>query len=187
MNPISGTRPARIQPGEIDPDLRASRMIRMDHAGGYGAGRIYAGQLAVLGYGGKSDLLRDRMAREARHRELFSSLVARRRIRPTALLPLWGVAGFALGAVTASLGERAAAACALAVEEATREHYAAQAASLGAGEKELRETIEAIRAEMSGPDDVGSDREAELTPAYRILSRVIKAGCRRAVAVSEIL
>lgn len=187
MNPASERRPSRMQPGEVDPDTRASRMIRMDHAGGYAAERIYAGQLAVSGDDAGGDLLRGRMAREARHRALFASLLARRRIRPTVLLPIWGVAGFALGAATAALGEQAATACASAVEAAGREHHAAQAARLGADEEELRGTIETIRAEVPQPDDVGAGRGVALTPAYRILSRVIQAGCRTALAVSEIL
>ena len=38
------------------------------------------------------------------------------RSRPTALLPFWHVAGYALGAGTALLGKEAAMACTVAVE-----------------------------------------------------------------------
>ncbi len=176
-----------VQPGEPDRATRLSRMIRVDHAGEYGAERIYAGQLAVLGRGDKGELLRHMMAQETHHKEVFTELIVKRRVRPTALLPLWHVAGFALGAVTAAIGERAAMACTVAVEEAIDEHYAQQAASLDDGEEELRGTIERFRLEELEHRDIGLANEAELAPAYRVMSRVIKAGCRAAIAVSEIL
>ena len=172
-------------PGDLTPAEMIERIIRVDHAGEYGAARIYTGQLAVLGNGGKGDLLRHMKAQEQVHLDTFSALVAKRRVRPTALLPFWHVAGFALGAVTAALGERAAMACTVAVEEAIDEHYAAQAASLGEDEAELRGTIEKFRAEELEHRDIGLENEAELAPAYRLMSAVIKAGCKVAIAVSE--
>ena len=184
----AGARPAgSAQPGEPDRATRLSRMIRVDHAGEYGAERIYAGQLAVLGRGEKAALLRRMMEQEAHHRTVFSDLIVKRRVRPTVLLPLWHVAGFALGAITAAIGERAAMACTVAVEEAIDEHYAAQAASLDEDESELRAQIELFRLEELEHRAIGLANEAELAPAYRVISRVIKAGCKAAIAVSEIV
>ena len=100
-------------------------MIRVDHAGEYGAVRIYEGQLAVLGKtssnagsraGSHADI--EYMAEQERvHLQKFNELIRANRVRPTVLLPLWHMAGFALGAGTALLGEKAAHACTVAVEE----------------------------------------------------------------------
>ena len=95
-------------------------MLRVDHAGEYGAARIYAGQLAVLRRSDKAPVLREMQEQERQHLDRFADLIVRRRVRPTAMLPLWHLAGFALGAATAALGERAAMACTVAVEEAHR-------------------------------------------------------------------
>ena len=187
VQPQAATRPRAVQPGEPDQATRVSRMIRVDHAGEYGAERIYAGQLAVLGRGDKGDLLRHMMAQETNHKAVFSGLIARRRVRPTMLLPVWHVAGFALGAITAAMGQRAAMACTVAVEEAIDEHYAQQAASLGDDEGELRDTIEVFRLEELEHRDIGLANEAELAPAYKVMARVIKTGCKVAIAVSEIV
>ena len=119
------------------------------------------------------------------HLQTFAGLIGERRVRPTALLPLWSLAGFALGAVTAALGPRAAMACTVAVEEAIDEHYQAQAESLGEDEGALKSTIERFRAEELEHRDIGLEHEAELAPGYRLMSRVIKAGCKVAIAVSE--
>jgi ubiquinone biosynthesis monooxygenase Coq7 len=161
------------------------RMIRVDHAGEYGAKRIYQGQIAVLGNGPKGELLRHMQAQEQVHLDRFAELIARRRVRPTALLPLWHLAGFALGAATAALGEKAAMACTVAVEEAIDEHYARQAEALGPEEAELRTTIETFRAEELEHRDIGLEHGAEQAPGYRVLTRLIKAGCRAAIAASE--
>ncbi len=172
-------------PGDRARRAELARMIRVDHAGEYGAKRIYQGQLAVLGRGPKGDLIRHMQAQEQVHLDTFAAMIAQRRVRPTALLPFWHLAGFALGAATALLGERAAMACTVAVEEAIDEHYAAQAASLGEDEAELREVIERFREEELEHRDIGLAHEAELAPAYRLLSAAIKAGCRVAIAASE--
>jgi ubiquinone biosynthesis monooxygenase Coq7 len=181
---MSETAAGRL-PG--DPTARevVERIIRVDHAGEYGARRIYEGQLAVLGRGSKGPVLRHMKEQEQHHLDTFADLIARRRVRPTALLPLWHVAGFALGAATAALGSRAAMACTVAVEEAIDAHYAAQAARLGEDEADLRDTIETFRAEELEHRDIGLAHEAERALGYRLLARAIKAGCRAAIAVSE--
>jgi ubiquinone biosynthesis monooxygenase Coq7 len=112
-------------------------------------------------------------------------MIADRRVRPTALLPFWHLAGFALGAVTAAMGEKAAMACTVAVEEAIDEHYSAQLEALGATEPELRQTVEKFRAEEREHRDIGLENGAARAFGYRVISRVIKAGCRTAIAISE--
>jgi 3-demethoxyubiquinol 3-hydroxylase len=176
-----------------DPSCRemAERMIRVDHAGEYGATRIYAGQLAVLGRGGKGDLIRHMEAQEQEHLRTFDAMIADRRVRPTALIPVWHLAGFALGAVTAALGEKAAMACTVAVEEAIDAHYSTQLETMkqletaGSSESELRRSVEKFRAEELEHREIGLQQGAEQAPGYRLLSRVIKAGCRAAIAISE--
>jgi len=172
-------------PGDPSSRQMLERTIRVDHAGEYGAAHIYAGQLAVLGRGPKGDILRHMQAQERVHLDTFAGLIATRRVRPTALLPLWRLAGLTLGAVTAALGTRAAMACTVAVEEAIDEHYQQQALALPESEAPLRDTIERFRAEELEHRDIGLENEAELAPGYRLMSAVIKAGCKAAIHISE--
>jgi 3-demethoxyubiquinol 3-hydroxylase len=178
-------------PGDLTVADLAERMIRVDHAGEYGATRIYAGQLAVLGRGRKGDVIRHMQQQEQEHLRTFNDMVADRRVRPTAMLPFWHLAGFALGAATAALGEKVAMACTVAVEEAIDEHYAAQLETLaeletiGTDESALRQTVTKFRAEELEHRDIGLAHGAEQAVGYRLLSRVIKAGCRVAIAISE--
>ena len=164
---------------------QVKKFIRVDHAGEYGAAQIYAGQLAVLGRGIHGDTLRDMKAQEQTHLDEFTAMISRRRVRPTALLPLWRIAGFALGAATAALGPRAAMACTVAVEETIDAHYAAQAEALDNDEAPLRATIRKFREEELHHRDVALANEAELAPGYRLMTAVIKAGCRAAIRISE--
>ena len=170
-----------------DPTARdvVERTIRVDHAGEYGAKRIYEGQLAVLGRTKYGPLIEHMKAQEQVHLDTFSRLIGERRVRPTALLPFWHVAGFALGAASALLGHRGAMACTVAVEEAIDEHYRAQEDTLGDDEAELRADIARFRAEELEHRDTGLENEAEQAPAYRLLSAAIKPGCKIAIKVSE--
>ena len=170
-----------------DPTAREvlERTIRVDHAGEYGAKRIYEGQLAVLGRTKYGPLIEHMKAQEQVHLDTFSRLIGERRVRPTALLPFWHVAGFALGAATALLGHRGAMACTVAVEEAIDEHYRVQEDILGDDEAELRADIARFRAEELEHRDTGLEHEAEQAPAYRLLSAAIKTGCKIAIKVSE--
>ncbi|WP_027283948.1 demethoxyubiquinone hydroxylase family protein [Rubritepida flocculans] len=167
------------------PRRYLERVIRVDHAGEYGAKRIYQGQLAVLRGTKHEPTIRHMQEQEQEHLDTFSRLIAERRVRPTALLPFWHVAGFALGAATAAMGPRAAMACTVAVEEAIDEHYRAQEENLGEDEAELRADIARFRAEELEHRDIGLANEAELTPGYRLLSAAIKLGCKVAIKVAE--
>ncbi len=172
-------------PGDGSPQDETERMIRVDQAGEYGATRIYAGQLAVLGRGRVAGAVREMAEQEQRHLAQFDRLLCERRVRPTALSPLWHIAGYALGAATALLGERAAMACTVAVEEVIDGHYAGQAERLGASDPELAETIQAARADELSHRDTALAHEAEATPGYELLSGAIKAGARIAIWLSE--
>ena len=172
-------------PGDPTPRAMLERAIRVDHAGEYGAKRIYEGQLAILGRGEHGPVIEHMKAQEQVHLDTFSRLIAERRVRPTALLPFWHVAGFALGAATALLGPRAAMACTVAVEEAIDEHYQRQEAALGDDESVLRGYVEKFRAEELEHRDIGLANEAEQAPGYRLLSAAIKTGCKVAIKLSE--
>lgn len=172
-------------PGDPSPEASVARVLRVDHAGEYGAARVYAGQLAVLRRSEAAPVLHEMQAQEQLHLERFADLIVRRRVRPTAMLPLWHLAGFALGAATAALGQRAAMACTVAVEEAIDAHYADQIAALDDSEDELRDTLGRFRQDELHHRDIGLQHGAEQAPGYRLLSAAIKAGCRLAIRISE--
>jgi ubiquinone biosynthesis monooxygenase Coq7 len=122
---------------------------------------------------------------EQRHRALFDAMIARRGGRPTALSPIWNAAGFALGAVTAAIGPRAAMACTAAVETEIDRHYAEQLTQLGDADPELSAAIADFQAEEVEHRDAAIAHGAEQAPAYPLLSGVIRLGCRAAIALSK--
>ena len=166
------------------PDVAG--ILRVDQAGEYGATRIYAGQLAVMGdRSPAARLIAGMAAQEAEHRAHFDALLAARGVRPTLLHPFWNVAGFALGAATALIGPAAAMACTAAVETEIDRHYGAQLDELGDAEPELAATIAEFRAEEVEHRDTALAHGAERAPAYPLLSGVIRLGCRAAIALSR--
>ncbi len=177
--------PERL-PGDPTKEQLIQRFIRVDHAGEYGAVRIYEGQLAVLGKKASHPVITDMLNQEKLHLETFDKLINERRVRPTTLMPLWHAAGFALGAATAMMGEKAAMACTVGVEEAIDEHYKSQIDALAPyeDEVELRETFIKFREEELEHRDTGLDYGAKEAPAYEILTRTVKAGSKLAIWLS---
>lgn len=172
------------KPGDPRPDPAA--MLRVNQAGEYGATRIYAGQLAVIGHDRPAGRLIARMAQqERRHLKRFDALMAERGVRPTALQPVWNVAGFALGAATALMSERAAMACTDAVETEIDQHYSRQLAELGDSDPELAADIEAFRAEELEHRDTAREHGATEALGYPLLTAAIRAGCRLAIGLSK--
>lgn len=172
------------RPGGVRADRAA--MLRVDQAGEYGATRIYAGQLAVLGdRHPMGRQIAGMAAQEERHRAHFDAMLARRGVRPTLLQPVWDVAGFALGAATALIGPEAAMAATAAIETEIDRHYDRQLRDLGDDDPELSEAIADFQKDEVEHREAAIAAGAERAPAYPLLSGVIRAGCRVAIALSS--
>jgi ubiquinone biosynthesis monooxygenase Coq7 len=150
---------------------------------------IYRGQRAVFEAGrGRERIaadLADMEAHEQAHLDRFDKLLTETRTRPTLLAPVWRAAGFALGAGTALLGEKAAHACTEAVESVIEKHYAGQIAELERREPELAAELTKFRDDELAHHDKAVEEGARDAPGYRLLSAVIQAGCRAAIKISE--
>jgi 3-demethoxyubiquinol 3-hydroxylase len=169
----------------LSPRAIAS-MIRVNQAGEYGAKRIYAGQLAIMGDRHPAARSIAHMAeQEQRHLDAFDRIIAERGIRPTVVQPFWHVAGFALGAVSAAIGPEAAMACTAAVETEIDAHYREQLEELGDTEPELAAQIADFRAEELEHRDTALAEGAERAPGYPIMSAAIRLGCRAAIALAK--
>ncbi len=182
----AGKRHPRPAPPGVGANEDIAAMIRVDHAGEYGAVCIYEGQLAVFGSAKTkaAEAIRHMAKQEEAHLKAFDTLISERGVRPTALKPVWRIAGYALGAATALLGEKAAMACTEAVEDVIDRHYAAQVERLGERDPELKKTVEAFRADEIAHRDTATAHGAAGAPAYRLLTGAIKTGCRVAIALS---
>jgi 3-demethoxyubiquinol 3-hydroxylase len=176
--------PRHRLPGDPAPAAEIEGVLRVDHAGEFGATRIYRGQLDVLRHGRGAGEIRRMAEAEQRHLVAFETLLHERRVRPTLLQPLWSVAGYVLGAATALLGERAAMACTVAVEEVIDEHYRDQAERVADQDRGLTETILGFRADEIAHRDIAIAQGAEETPGYDLLSAAIKSGSRLAIWLS---
>jgi 3-demethoxyubiquinol 3-hydroxylase len=161
-------------------------MIRVDQAGEYGAARIYAGQLAVLGdRHPASRAIRHMATQEQRHLDHFNKVMAERSVRPTLLQPFWHIAGYALGAVTAAIGPEAAMACTAAIETEIDAHYTQQREELGDSDPELSAAIADFQSEELEHKATAIAAGAERAPAYPLMSGLIRLGCRTAIALSK--
>ena len=177
------------RPGRGAARARLAEILRVDHAGEFGAVKIYEAQRAVFASApGKADLAADMAemkAGEQVHKARFDALLTEHRVRPTALLPLWSLAATGLGTVTALMGEKAAHACTEAVESVIEQHYADQIAELKERDPALAAELAQFREEELAHHDHAIEHGSREAPAWRLLSTVIKAGCTVAIKVSE--
>lgn len=177
------------RPGLGETRRRMAEIIRVDHAGEYAAVHIYRAQRAVLeGRKGQDRVaadLTEMEGHEAVHLARFDALLNERGVRPTALMPLWRLAATALGAGTALIDPKAAHACTEAVESVIEKHYADQIEELRARDPDLAAELTRFRDEELAHHDHAIAEGSRDAPAYRLLSAVIKAGCRVAIKASE--
>ncbi len=173
------------RPGDGGAEARTARMIRVDQAGEYGAARIYAGQLAILGDRPEAGVIAEMAEKERQHLDRFDAMMNARRVRPTILSPIWHVAGFALGAATALAGPKTAMACTEAVEDVIEDHYAAQKAALDGSDAELETLIDEARADEAEHKKRAIAEGAHQAPAHGPVTAAIRCGTRLAIWLSE--
>jgi ubiquinone biosynthesis monooxygenase Coq7 len=181
---------AKSTPEKPGPNKnRIAEMLRVDHAGEYGAVAIYRGQRAVFGALPHKEKIAHQIekmeAGESEHLETFDRLLAERKVRPTLLAPFWNAAGFGLGAATALMGEKAAMACTEAVEDVIEGHYAKQAEALDATNPDLAAMIRKFRDDELEHKKTAEEAGAAEAPGYSLLSAAIKLGCRAAIRIAE--
>jgi ubiquinone biosynthesis monooxygenase Coq7 len=175
------------KPKKTNP--RIAEMLRVDHAGEYAAVAIYKGQKSVFGANSKTKAMADQLQvmqeEEQKHLDAFDALLIDRNVRPTAMTPIWNVAGYGLGVVTALMGEKAAHACTEAVETVIEQHYGSQSAEIADVEPELAETFAEFREDELHHRDIAVEGGAKEAPGYGLLSRVIRQGCLAAIRITE--
>lgn len=182
-------KPIPPRPGRGASAARLAEILRVDHAGELAAVQIYRGQRAVMAAAPAQSKMVGKLAEmeaeEAEHLARFDRLLTERRVRPTVLAPVWRLAGFALGAGTALMGEKAVHACTEAVETVIGNHYAGQVAELADRDPDLAAELAAFRDDELAHRDHAAESGAREAPGYPLLSAVIRSGCRAAIKLSE--
>ncbi|MGV8995980.1 MAG: demethoxyubiquinone hydroxylase family protein [Parvibaculaceae bacterium] len=131
------------------PDKTIVRIMKVNHAGEYGAIRIYGAQLLVSKILHKDlvPFLEQTLAHETLHAQKFIHAMKVRQSRPCRAMPLWGIGGWVLGFFTACMGKNAVLICTEAVESAVHRHLQDQIRYLDGKDAELRNIILDIEKE----------------------------------------
>ena len=168
---------------------KIEEFIRVDHAGERGAVKIYEGQLLALNTLVKNDDLKKKIEQmkvhEKEHSDFFENEIKKRNITPTKLLPLWDLLGVGLGFGSTLLGKKAAMLCTASVEEVIDEHYQNQIDQLDSSEKELKKNIIKFRDDELHHKDIAYEEGATKKGYYFLLDKIIKAGSKIAINISE--
>ncbi|MGL4238742.1 demethoxyubiquinone hydroxylase family protein [Tabrizicola sp.] len=156
--------------------LSAIRIAKVNHAGEYGAIRIYAAQIAISRWFWPklAAQLAELKAHEITHCRLFAQALAERGGRPCRAMYLWSTGGWVLGAASALLGPNLVWACTEAVEDTVHHHMSDQLAFLQTRDAELHQLIQSIRAEEEGHLNLARQeklRDTRLTIAFEAVVR----------------
>ncbi|KAI1762609.1 COQ7-domain-containing protein [Hypoxylon sp. FL1150] len=207
---IAKTSTSPTNPSQSKPKLKPltkeqrdflSSALRVNQAGELAATRIYTAQTPPLvnAHPHLRPLMAHMYAQEEGHLNTFNSLIAKHRVRPTALYPVWQVLSTGLGWSTAVMGREAAMACTEAVETEIGGHYNNQIRTLlemfdqweaegyevGGEFQDLIKTLRRIRDEELEHLDHAVDNDAKKAEPHWLLTGVIRLGCRGAIWVSE--
>jgi len=168
---------------------RVEEFIRVDHAGERGAVKIYEGQLLALNTLVKDDDLKrtieEMKIHEKEHCEFFEKEIKKRNIKPTKFLPIWDLLGVGLGFGSTILGKKAAMLCTASVEEVIDKHYQSQINQLGPEEKDLKKKIIKFREDELHHKDIAYEKGATKKGFYSLMDKIIKAGSKLAINISE--
>ncbi len=197
----SSSKAKRRRPLSREQHQFLESALRVNQAGELAATLIYTAQTPriISSHPHLRPLMQHMYAQEAGHFSTFNALLARHRIRPTAMYPVWSIAATALGWGTAMLGREAAMACTEAVETEIGGHYNGQVRVLlqwmrdmeergeeiGEEVRELVGTLKRIRDEELEHLDEAVGEGAKEAEGYGILNKVIRGGCRGAIWISE--
>ena len=129
--------------------LTIARILKVNHAGEFGAIRIYRAQIWVARrrYPELCAFLKETLGHEVRHCSLFLGAMPQRHARPCRVMAFWGNGGWVLGFFTALLGRQGVWICTAAVEAAVHRHLQDQLHFLRDRDPELHALIASIQNE----------------------------------------
>jgi ubiquinone biosynthesis monooxygenase Coq7 len=129
--------------------LAIGRILKVNHAGEYGAIRIYRAQLWVARYRFPDmvPFLEETLGHEIEHCALFSNAMPKRGAKPCRVLAFWGNGGLVLGLLTALAGRQGIWICTEAVEATVHRHLNDQLFFLQSRDAELHSLIAGIQLE----------------------------------------
>ncbi|AZL15137.1 demethoxyubiquinone hydroxylase family protein [Rickettsiales endosymbiont of Stachyamoeba lipophora] len=169
-------------PGDKNTSHKLKEILRVNHAGEYGAKRIYEGQLKTLG---DNPEIKHMYNQELEHLQFFEQELIKHNVRPSILSPLWHIGGYMLGRATSLLGEKAAMACTEAVEEVIDEHYSEQIEELKNYAPALSAKLEQFRQEELEHRDLARKEGATEAPCYSLLNAGIKTLSKIAIRIAK--
>ena len=179
----------------MDTKSPIASMIRVNHAGEYGAHLIYETQKAFLQKRLSPDhpifeTLEHMAAQEKEHLKYFSQAMVKEGVRPTVFQPVWYCGARFLGAVTALLGEKAVHACTMAIEDVIEGHYQKQIETLDSPSfvhpipKGFKESIKQFQEEECAHKEIAQEQGGAEAPGFPLLYTAIQTLSRTAIWLS---
>lgn len=174
------------------PDFTTSddiiqKIIRVDHAGEYGAKRIYQGQLSYPVNQQTTTTIKHMLEQEELHLSYFTNLLLERKIRPTIFMPFWHAIGYTLGKASVMIGPKMAMLITQSIEEVIEQHYQKQIDYLKSHnmEEELLTNIKQFQLDEIEHKDIALELGSSEVLCQDTIGRIIKYMCNVAIHLSK--
>lgn len=178
-------------PGKNTRKTLKTEMLRVDHAGEFGAVHIYRGQEDALKHAPNQNetaaQISEMKSQEIVHLEKFNNVLPERYIRPSVMSPLWRSGGYMMGALTALISPKSAMACTEAVETVIDKHYTTQ---IDFFEQDILSDLLLDDLKKFQQDELDHkyeaiDSQSTQAPFYQATTTLIKAICHSVIKIAH--
>ncbi len=171
----------------FDSNDKIEEIMRVNHAGEFGAQKIYYGQLKFTKNIKDKIIIKEMLEQELEHLHFFENEIKHKQLRPTLLLPMWDIFGYMLGAVSGILGNRAAMVVTESVEEVIIEHYQEQIDHLSVHDKTnpLLGKIIKFQSDEAEHIEIAVKNDSRKSMLRSPISKLVQAVCHSAIMLSK--
>lgn len=168
-------------------DKKIQEIIRVDHAGEFGAKRIYEGQIAYTKNSDDKKLIKHMLDQEAEHLEYFDNQIKNGNARPTALAPIWNIFGYALGAISAKASNESAMLVTESVEKVIVDHYQEQIDYLNnvKSKNQLLTKIKKFKQDEADHIHIAIENNSANARLHDTISAIVKTFCKATIFLSK--
>lgn len=162
-------------------------IIRVNHAGEFGAQVIYQGQLKFTKNLKNKIIIKEMLEQELAHLNYFENEIKNTKSRPTFLLPIWNICGYMLGVVSGVLGIKTAMVVTESIEEVIVQHYQQQIDYLNAHDKDNSLLPKIIQFQQDEAEHIHTaiQNESHSSLFYKPLAKLVKGICYTAITLSK--
>ena len=171
----------------FNQENKIKEILMVNHAGEFGAQRIYQGQIAFTKKSDNRSIIQHMLQQELEHLNYFENEIKNGTSKPSLLLPLWSILGYGIGALSAIAGVKTSMLVTESVEEVIVKHYQEQIEHLETNgtHNNLLMKIRQFKQEEAEHIEIALENNSQKAALHNTLSKLVKTMCTLAIYLSK--